>query len=71
MALDVPQFTDSTALGSALAASMTLGHIDMTFVRDLPREGKVYEPTMSADERAELLHNWHRAVERAKGWNRK
>ena len=71
IALDVPTFTDSTALGSALAAAMTLGYIDMTFVRDLPREGKVYEPAMSADERAELLDNWHRAVERAKGWNRK
>lgn len=71
MALDVPSFTDSTALGSALAAAITLGHIDMTYVRDLVREGKIYEPTMSADERAELLYNWHRAVERAKGWNRK
>ena len=71
ISLDVPAFTDSTALGSALAAAMTLGHVDMTFVRDLPREGKVYEPHMSADERAELLDNWHRAVERSKGWNRK
>lgn len=71
MSLDVPVFTDSTALGSALAAAMTLGHIDMAFIRDLPREGRVYEPHMSADERAELLDNWHRAVERAKGWNKK
>ena len=71
ISLDVPTFTDSTALGSALAAAMTQGHIDMTFVRDLEREGKVYEPAMSADERAELLHNWHRAVKRSKGWNRK
>jgi glycerol kinase len=27
-----------------------------------------YEPSMSADERDRLYRRWHRAVERAKGW---
>ncbi|MBQ9080140.1 MAG: glycerol kinase [Clostridia bacterium] len=71
MPLEVPSFTDATALGSALASAMTLGYIDMAFARDLPRDSKLYEPKMSADEREELLHNWHCAVERAKQWNKK
>ena len=27
-----------------------------------------YEPAMSADEREALLTDWHRAVDRARGW---
>ena len=27
-----------------------------------------FEPAMSADRRGELLHGWHRAVERSRAW---
>ena len=29
---------------------------------------RTYEPAMSADERESLLAQWHRAVERCRGW---
>jgi len=32
------------------------------------KSNKVFEPKMSADQRDSLLHQWHRAVERARRW---
>jgi glycerol kinase len=32
------------------------------------REAARYEPTMADGERERLLHGWHRAVERSRGW---
>jgi glycerol kinase len=32
------------------------------------RQAALYEPTMGADRREELLAEWHRAVDRARGW---
>ena len=37
-------------------------------VRSMWREAARYEPRMGEDERERLLHEWRRAVERAKGW---
>jgi len=31
-------------------------------------EARRYEPRMGADERAALLADWRRALERARGW---
>ena len=39
-------------------------------VRSIWREAARYEPRMGDDERERLLHEWRRAVERAKGWAR-
>jgi glycerol kinase len=32
------------------------------------REAARYEPEMSEDERGSLLWQWHRALERSRGW---
>jgi glycerol kinase len=39
-------------------------------VRSIWREATRYEPRMGDEERQHLLHEWRRAVERAKGWAR-
>ena len=66
--LEIPSFREATALGSALAAAVTLGEATPETARDLKRECKRFEPKMSLDQRDTLLHQWHRAVERAKAW---
>lgn len=67
--LHIPTITDTTALGAAFAAAIGLGWYsspeEMTPFWQLSH---CYEPHMSADERDSLLHDWHRAVERARNW---
>ncbi len=69
--LHVPEVADTTALGAAFMAAIGVG--DMKSEKDLAaywRLGRSYEPKMSADERENLLFDWHRAVARAKEWHR-
>jgi glycerol kinase len=60
---------ETTALGAAYLAAFGIG--EFSSLDDLTSHWKLgqrFEPNMKADERENLLHNWHRAVERAKGW---
>ncbi|WP_298034077.1 glycerol kinase GlpK [uncultured Dysosmobacter sp.] len=70
VALEIPQVSNATALGSAFMGALGIGDFDS--IDDISRLWSVsrrYEPKMGADERNSLLYNWHRAVERAKYWN--
>jgi glycerol kinase len=64
-----PEVTETTALGAAYAAGLAVG-----FWKDLDeltgnwREGKRWEPTMDAPERAERLRIWRKAVTRTFDW---
>lgn len=67
--VDVPEITETTALGAAYLAALGIG--DFKDLKDLAGNWKLakrFEPKMSADERESLLYQWHRAVERSKGW---
>ncbi len=65
----VPEITDTTALGAAFLAALGAGYATSTEeLRNSWRLRKVYEPKMTADERAYLLSRWHKAVERARNW---
>ncbi len=64
----VPEVAETTALGAAYLAGVGVG---MWTLDQLVREREdraVYEPSMSEDERETLLADWHRALERARGW---
>jgi glycerol kinase len=37
-------------------------------LKGLWHQDLIFEPTMSEEKREELLHGWHRAVERARNW---
>lgn len=67
--VDVPQITETTALGAAYMAALGTGvYKDLD---DLASKWKLscrFEPKMSEDQRQHLLHDWHRAVERSKAW---
>jgi glycerol kinase len=66
----VPEVSDTTALGAALLAGVGVGMHTLEDVRAGGEPKATYEPTMSEDERVTLLEGWHRALERARGWER-
>jgi glycerol kinase len=67
--VQVPEMTETTALGAALAAGTATGCYDnrasATFVNE---NTVVYRPALGDVERAKLLLHWHAAVDRAFGW---
>ena len=68
--VDVPVVTEMTAYGAAFLAALAVGEFnDIQDVRSCWKLAHHYEPHMSADEREFRLSQWHRAVERAKGWD--
>jgi glycerol kinase len=64
----VPEIAETTALGVAYLAGIAVGLWSAEQVGEMWREAARYEPRMSEDERAMLLAEWHRAVERSRGW---
>jgi glycerol kinase len=64
----VPEVAETTALGAASLAGVGIGLWTQDDVARGRREKARYEPRMSADERESLLADWHRAVERSRGW---
>jgi len=66
-----PADLETTALGAAYAAGITVGlWDDLDAVTRLWKEDKRFLPRMSSERREELLARWSRAVERSKGWSR-
>ncbi|QNL45285.1 glycerol kinase GlpK [Oscillibacter hominis] len=67
--LEIPEISDTTALGAAYMAAIGVGDFSSLWeAADHWKRRCRYEPTMSADQRQSLLHHWHRAVERARNW---
>jgi glycerol kinase len=64
----LPEIAETTALGAASLAGVGVGLWTQDAVVRGWRERARYEPAMSADEAAGLLVDWHRAVDRSKGW---
>ena len=64
-----PMITETTALGAAYLAGLAVGFWDSEGeVSTLWKLDRRFEPAMDEERRAELLHNWHRAVGRAANW---
>jgi glycerol kinase len=64
-----PVVGETTALGAAYLAGLAIGYWEG--VADIASNWALdrrFEPAMSADRRGELLHGWHRAVERSRNW---
>jgi glycerol kinase len=64
----VPEIADTTALGAAYLAGVGTGLWTLDQVARNWRAKRVFEPSMSADQREELLAGWRRALARAKEW---
>ncbi len=62
-----PVNTESTALGAAYLAGLATGYWQgLSNVEENRSIDKVFEPTMDAARRQELLYGWHRAVSRSR-----
>ena len=64
----VPEISETTALGAAYLAGVATGLWSEQDTREMWREAARYEPTMTEDEREELIAGWLRAVERSRAW---
>lgn len=67
--VEVPVITDTTALGAAYLAAY--GSHEFSDIKELEKNWKLhkrFEPNMDQETRDRLLHQWHRAIERAKEW---
>ena len=64
-----PKIVETTALGAAYAAGLAVGFFkSLEELRTGWAEDRRWRPAMETQERARLMHQWHRAVERAMGW---
>ncbi|WP_119068604.1 glycerol kinase GlpK [Rubrobacter indicoceani] len=67
--VEVPEITETTALGSAYLAGLATGFWDnKEELAEKWRLAKRYEPQMSEEERERLHGRWKEAVKRSKGW---
>lgn len=64
-----PIIRETTALGAAYLAGLAVGvWKDTDEIRKLWNCDTVFQSQMKAERREKLLRDWHRAVERSKGW---
>lgn len=71
VSVEVPEVTETTAVGSAYMAGLATGFWESK--EDLAERWRLqrrYDPQMGDEERERLHGLWLRAVERAKGWER-
>lgn len=66
--VELPEITETTALGAAALAGVGTGLWSPEESASRWRSSQVFEPKMSRDRAASLLDDWHRAVERSRGW---
>ena len=66
-----PRCIETTALGAAYLAGLSTGvWKDREEISKLWLEDVAFEPKMAAEDSEKLIKNWHRAVERSRGWAR-
>lgn len=64
-----PMIRETTALGAAYLAGLAVGvWKDTDEIRKLWNCDTVFQSQMKAERQEKLLRDWHRAVERSKGW---
>ncbi|MBS0664114.1 MAG: glycerol kinase GlpK [Verrucomicrobia bacterium] len=64
-----PRITETTALGAAFLAGLAVGFWrDQAEIARLWRTDRVFRPRANRAAMQALRRDWHRAVERAKGW---
>lgn len=65
-----PIVSETTALGAAYLAGLATGFIkDKKEIKEKHRYARTWEPSMSEEKRKALLSGWHKAIERALGWD--
>jgi glycerol kinase len=67
--VSVPEIAETTALGAAYLAGVGTRLWTIDDLRRRRGEKHRYEPAMTADQREPLLHDWRRALQRARAWD--
>jgi glycerol kinase len=66
-----PQTLETTAMGAAFFAGLAVGYWkDLAEIRKIWKKGAEFESHMASQTRAELLKNWHKAVDRVRDWDK-
>ena len=65
-----PRITETTALGAAYLAGLAVEFWQSPAeIASLWEQDRVFTPASTPEKTAEKMHEWQRAVERAKGWS--
>jgi glycerol kinase len=64
--LSIPEVSETTAMGAAFAAGIGVGAMTLDDASKGRRVRITHEPSISADQREELLAGWHSALDRAR-----
>jgi len=65
-----PKVPETTALGAAYLAGLAVGYWEsQEQIASLWELDAEFSPNMNKNEREQLTHQWHRAVERSLDWN--
>ncbi|MBA3647939.1 MAG: glycerol kinase GlpK [Chitinophagales bacterium] len=64
-----PAMREATALGAAYLAGLAVGFFNKEKILSHNNNDNVFSPEMNENERDQLLNQWHKAIERAKGWD--
>ena len=66
-----PEVLETTAMGAAFFAGLAVGYWkDLAEIQEIWKKGAQFESHMPPETREELLKNWHKAVDRARDWDR-
>jgi len=68
--IERPDNVEATAEGAAILAGFSAGCLDATDIKAAKRSSTHFRPAVSPERREELLYQWHRAVERSRGWDK-
>ena len=64
-----PETLETTALGAAYLAGLAVGFWENTEeIKKLWTVEKIFVPEAKSDRMKKLIHNWHKAITRSKGW---
>ena len=67
--IEETQVSDATSLGAAFMAGLAIGFWDsLDSVKKLWRRQSLYQPSMDAQHRKELIKYWDKAVEKSRSW---
>ncbi|MBN2130899.1 MAG: glycerol kinase GlpK [Sedimentisphaerales bacterium] len=66
-----PQTLETTAMGAAFFAGLAVGYWkDLDEIKRIWKKDAQFESRMAPETRANLLKNWHKAVDRVRDWDR-
>ncbi|MGA7435729.1 MAG: glycerol kinase GlpK [Solirubrobacterales bacterium] len=64
----IPEIPETTALGAAYLAGIGVGTRQLDEISSMWKASRTYEPAMGRDQAESLMDDWHRALERSRGW---